>query len=155
MSETPDILHELLCREEGTRLQAYDDANGHALLPGYTLIGNPTIGTGREIGRHGVSQAENDILLGNDITHVMEQGQSAFEWFGSLDPIRQAIIGAMLFQLGLRNVLGFTHFLEAMAQRDYKAAAACGLASKWAQHDTPERAQREMLALQTGVIVRR
>jgi len=154
MSEAPDILHELLCREEGTKLQVYDDRNAHVLLSGDTLIGNPTIGTGRELAKHGISQAENDYLLGNDIMHVLEQGQAAFVWFGALDPVRQAVIGAMLFQLGLRGVLGFTHLLDAMAAQDYKAAAAAGLASKWNQ-EAPERAQREMLALQTGVIVRR
>ena len=36
----------LIRQDEGRRLYLYDDATGARIVPGYTLVGNPTIGTG-------------------------------------------------------------------------------------------------------------
>ena len=96
-----DALIARLRMHEGLRLAVYDDATGLKVTKGSTLVGHPTIGIGRELSMHGISEDEAIILCGNDIVEV-EKGLDALctRWRG-LDETRQQVLAEMCFNVGL------------------------------------------------------
>jgi lysozyme len=141
-------LVEMLDREEGTVLVVYDDATGTPLRPGYTLVGHPTIGTGRALDTHGITKDEAQLMLGNDLDEIASD-LATLSWYQSLDENRQDCITAMAFQLGVAGVLMFHSMIAAIVAKDYKTAAADMLQSKWAT-ETPARAKRMSQMMATG-----
>lgn len=125
-------LESQLIGHEGLKLYVYDDATGMSLRPGVTCIGNPTIGVGRELGRHGLSTEEVRQLLTNDITETVNALDSIYPWFLEMDAVRQRVLIDMAFNLGMKGLAGFPKFLTACAVRDYETAATEMLTSKWA-----------------------
>ena len=120
-----DLLKEL----EGFRDRVYLDTKGiptcgwgHALLP-YSRVP--------------VSVCE--IFFAEDLAQV----EANYLQLGLLlDPVREAVVKCMLFQLGLGGVRKFLQFLEAARNGQWDLAAAHMLDSKWARQDSPRRALR-------------
>ena len=124
---------------EGLRLQVYDDATGMPLVKNSHVVGNPTIGYGRLICvPHGITEAEAEYLLANDVEIAAEQAATLDPW-PKLDPVRQSVLIEMVFQMGIAGVRGFHNTLAAMSRGDYAAAAEGMRASAWARQ-TPHRA---------------
>ncbi len=137
-----DNIRDQLIRDEGTVLYAYADSLGYL-----------TIGTGRLIDKRrggGISQTEADYLLDNDIRQKRAQVIARWPWVESLDPVRQAVLVNMAFQLGVDGLATFVNTLGLVKAGNYAAASTNMLASKWAQQ-TPARAQRLAKQMQTGV----
>jgi lysozyme len=67
----------------------------------------------------------------------------------TLDPVRQAYVVSMAFQLGVSGVLGFPHTLGCLSAGDWQGAHDGVLASLWHQQ-TPNRCERCAMALLTG-----
>lgn len=135
-----EMLRQLLIEEEGREESAYEDSEGYL-----------TIGVGHLIdGRKGGKLPEHiiDALLDHDIYEKAQQAQ-ALPGFDALNPVRQAVLVSMVFQLGLSGVLGFKGLLKAISAGDFEGAAAHGLNSRWAKQ-TPKRAKRQMQMLATG-----
>lgn len=135
-------LREMLKREEGTVLSAYQDHLGYW-----------TLGTGRLIDKRkggGITAAEADYLLDNDISKYTAAVEQALPWARGLDEARKGVLLAMAFQMGVAGVLGFKNTLEMVRKGNYKGAAAGLLASRWAQQ-TPARVQRMAKQMETGV----
>ncbi|HEX7103949.1 MAG TPA: glycoside hydrolase family protein [Nitrolancea sp.] len=131
-----------LISDEGEVLHAYEDHLGYL-----------TIGVGRLIDKRkggGITREESRYLLKNDIEKRIAECESRFEWFDSLDDVRQGVIVCMAFQLGTDGVAQFKKMIAALKVRDYERAADEMLDSAWAKQ-TPARAQLMAQIMRTGV----
>lgn len=128
-----------LRRDEGCRLSPYTDTTG-----------NLTIGVGRNLTGTGISADEAEYLLGNDIYRAIASLNKFLPWADSLDDARHGVLIAMTFNLGIGGLMNFEHFLAAMKDRDWPAAAREMLESKWAQQ-VGLRAQRLAIQVETGI----
>lgn len=134
-------LRDQLKRDEGTVLTEYKDHLGYS-----------TIGTGRLIDKRkggGITQAEADYLLDNDIAKVVQGVRSRLPWTVKLDEVRRGVLANMAFQMGIDGLTGFKNTLAMVERGDYAGAAAGMLNSKWATQ-TPARAQRLSKQMATG-----
>lgn len=130
-----------LRREEGFRSYAYKDH-----------LGFWTIGFGRLIDHRkggGITWEEGDYLLSNDITSREVALAHAIPWYNDLDPVRQAVLLSMAYQMGIDGLLGFKNTLARVSSGDYAGAAEGMLHSRWALQ-TPARADRLSHAMRTG-----
>lgn len=137
-----------LILEEGTRLYVYDDATGTPVVPGYKLIGHPTIGTGRALDVHGITAAEAQFLLTDDLISI-DTALRAYPWWVQLSSVRQFVICDMAFNMGTAGVLGFKRMIAALQRSDYDLAATEMLASTW-NTELPSRAHRLANIMRTG-----
>ncbi len=126
-----------LIRDEGLQLRPYKDS-----------VGKLTIGVGRNLEDVGLSRAEVDLLLDNDIARVRLE-LARFHWFTNLDTVRQAAIINMGFNLGLGGLLGFRQMIAALERQDWDGAAAAMLDSRWAEQ-VGMRAQRLANQVRSG-----
>lgn len=130
-----------LKREEGVVKHAYQDHLGYW-----------TIGVGRLIDKRkggGLSDAEIDYLLQNDVDKVVAQVKEKLPWSKNLTSNRQAVLYAMAFQMGIDGLLGFKNTLKLIEQGRYNEAATNMLKSKWARQ-TPDRAKRTAELMRKG-----
>lgn len=137
----PASLEEMLRLDESEVLHAYPDH-----------LGLWTIGVGRLIDRRrggGISTVESAMLLGNDLARIDAGLDRLVPWWRELDVPRRAVLQGMAFQMGLDGLAGFALTLIKVRQRDFDAAAAEMLRSRWAQQ-TPERAHRMSEQMRTG-----
>lgn len=126
-----------LIRDEGTRNFPYTDT-----------VGKLTIGVGRNLTDMGITNAEVYVLLNNDIQRVMN-ALGAYPWFQGLDPVRQAALGNIAFNIGVAGLLHFPSMLHCVAVADWQGAHDQALASVWATQ-VGARAQRIAQQLLTG-----
>lgn len=129
-------LKEQLIRDEGRRLKPYKDS-----------LGILTIGVGRNLDDVGLSAAEVDFMLDNDIA-ARRQSLSRFDWFTGLDEARQGVVINMSF-MGIPRLLAFYKMIAALEVHDYERAAAEMLDSKWAGQ-VGARATRLAHQMRTG-----
>ena len=113
------LLRSQLERHEGLRLFVYQDT-----------VGVSTIGYGRNLEDAGISRAEADCMLANDIDKV-ERELDTIDEYVALDRIRQTVIGNMSFNLGFHGLMQFKRMWAAIGRKDYAAAAREMLDSKW------------------------
>jgi lysozyme len=116
------LLIDELKRDEGTRLLLYLDT-----------IQKWTIGTGRNLSDRGISMAESDFMLANDINLVMSDLNKNLPWWINLTESRQRVLANMVFNLGIGKLLGFNNTLAYMKAGDYDKAADNMLKSVWAK----------------------
>jgi len=146
-----DALERDLRVDEGERPYVYDDATGKPITKGTTVVGYPTIGVGRVINNmNGVSKDEISLMLTNDCTRVLQWCISSLAWFPKLSDVRKRAVANMVFQLGIRNFLGFRFFLECMARHDYERAYDHGKDSDW-YRKTPRRAEKCLERIKSGL----
>lgn len=128
-----------ITHEEGLRLKPYRDTEGFT-----------TIGIGRCLDTTGISKAEADLLLANDLLRAAQAVARLGAWTARLDEVRWAVLVAMAFQLGEAGLRKFRATLTSVEQGDYARAASHMLASKWARQ-TPKRVKRTAVAMATGL----
>lgn len=124
-------LFDRLLAAEAIRLFVYDDRTGKAIKAGDTLIGNPTIGIGRELSKRGITRAEATVLCENDIDEAQRGLDAIAGWWRGLDETRQQILCEMSFNLGASGLGGFVKMLAALKAGDFNTAAIEMLDSKW------------------------
>lgn len=120
--------------DEGVILHAYTDHLGYI-----------TIGTGRLIDKRrggGISRAENDLLLTNDIEGRAAVLRAQYPWFDALDPIRQSAFINLAFNLGVDGLAKFRQTLAAAARNDWNGVARGLMNSKWYTQVQPSRSAR-------------
>ena len=117
-----DLIRDDLIRDEGLRLKPYKCTGGKW-----------TIGVGRNIQDRGITEDEAQYLLINDIALSKAELAEQFTWFEYLGCGRTRAMINLHFNLGLTTLKKFKKFLAAMADKDYKTAAAELLDSKWAE----------------------
>jgi len=118
------MIIEMLRKHEGVETHAYVDT-----------VGKVTIGVGRNIDKNlglGLSAAEIDYLLANDLQRVEAELSQTFEWYDSLNDARKDAMMDICFNLGLPRLMLFKKSLAAMSNRHYEIAAVELLDSRWA-----------------------
>tara|TARA_B100000949_G_scaffold227033_1_gene233009 strand:- start:9188 stop:9631 length:444 start_codon:yes stop_codon:yes gene_type:complete len=123
-------LEEMLRTHEGVRLRAYDDATGKTLRVGDTLVGNLTIGVGRNLTSGGVTPREITTLLKHDIQRATKKART-YKWFNGLNDVRKAVIVSLLFNMG--SIDSFRKMRAAIAVKDWETSSAELLDSRYAR----------------------
>jgi len=132
-------LKQQLTLEEGLRLKPYHDTTG-----------NLTIGIGRNLDHVGISTAEADMMLENDLIKVEAGLISHLNYFYQLDQVRQDVLIEMAFNMGVLGLLQFRNMLAAVSIGNYDSAADEMLKSVWAEQ-VGERAAKLSQMMKTGV----
>jgi len=147
---TPEQLDELK-RDEGLALKVYDDATGLAIGPGSVLAGHPTIGYGRTLDIHGITEAEANCML---VATVAQNRTELIKlpWFNGLDLVRQGVIANLAYNMGVAGVKGFVRMIGFLRAGQFDLAATQLAASKWATQVQKSRSQRLIAQLRTGQI---
>ena len=127
-----------LIRDEGIRLKIYQDT-----------VGKWTIGIGRNLSDRGISRDEAMTLLHNDIDSHLREVRAALPWFDALDEVRQRAVVNMAFNLGVPKLMEFRNTLQAIADGDWRKAAAGMRASLWAKQ-VGARAERLAQMIERG-----
>lgn len=138
-----ESVQELLEQDEGRRLWPYTDTRGHLTWGIGHLLANgvaPDVAT--LIGQAVDLQFQHDV-------DTATAGLSLFPEFASLDPVRQAVLIDMAFNLGVAGLRTFTTFLGCVASQQW-AAAAADLRGTLVYTQLPERYERLAVMIQTG-----
>lgn len=132
--------------EEGFRPYVYDDATGEPIVPGYTVIGHPTLWNGIcvEKGRVPILPTGLPDQISEFVLQTKWAGLLASRpWIAGLADDVQSALAEMAYIMGVGGVLKFTGMLGALARGDRETAAGQALDSEWARHPkTGPRAQR-------------
>lgn len=144
----------LIQKHEGLRLVCYDDANGQHVVPGYTLVGHPTIGYGRCLDTDGVAPDEATWLTQNELDKARTPDLKTIfnaRWDGLGLP-RQAALLDMHYALGPSGFRKFHVFITAVMNEDWAGAMAALLDSAWARDPkTAARAAEDADIIFNGV----
>jgi lysozyme len=135
-----DPLVEQLKRHEGFRSHVY-----------LCTAGKKTVGYGRNLDDTGLSKAEAEVLLINDIEAAKGELSVHVPVFVMLSPERKAVLVNMTVNLGITKLLGFKRMLEALRDQYFEQVAAEMLNSKWAQQ-VGGRAHELAAQMRTGVM---
>jgi len=100
-----------LRRHEGLRLDPYKCSEGYL-----------TIGYGRNIETNGISEAEAEFMLLNDLV-ACESELKNEGWYNQLDETRRAVVLNMAFNLGKPKLMQFKKFIGALSDDDYETAS--------------------------------
>lgn len=145
-----DALISELRRDEGERMYVYDDANGKPIVPGYTVVGHPTVGVGRALDVAPLTPQESLALLNSSIDAKILDVDKAIPWAASLGDVRYRVLVNMAFNLGIKGLLAFSNTLALIQAGKWDEAAAAMLDSKWATQ-VGARAKRLSEMMRTGV----
>lgn len=140
-----------LMKDEGLRLLVYDDGTGLPIKPGTVVKGHATIGFGRALDVHGISQDEAGALLANDLL-VVEKALTQWPWYTMLDPVRRGVMINLAYNLGVHGLLGFARMIGALQRLDFEGAAHELASSRWVHQVQPSRSSRLIAQLRTGVL---
>jgi lysozyme len=141
-------IEQLLIKEEGRIVKngkhvAYQDHLG------YWTIGYGQLIDARKGG--GLTEKQALILLRDEIAEKQAELDNKLSWWRNLSKTRQTVILAMAFQLGVEGVLQFKNTLAAIKEGRYTNAAAGIRNSLWARQ-TPARAERMAVAIETDIL---
>ena len=100
-----------LRRHEGLRLDPYKCSEGYL-----------TIGYGRNMETNGISEAEAEFMLLNDLL-ACESELKTEGWYNQLDETRRAVVLNMAFNLGKPKLMKFKKFIGALSNDDYETAS--------------------------------
>lgn len=112
--------------------------------------GKRTIGYGFNLDA-GMSREEAQMLLSHRVHNIRKGLGYLFPWFNGLSSARQDVLISMAYQMGMEGLCGFKKFLDAVSRKQWERAVYEMMDSKWAREDSPERARRLALLMQTGV----
>lgn len=118
------------------------------MFPYEDTVGKVTIGWGRNLSDNGISVAEGELLLSNDLDDAVRAG-TLYPWYAGLDAARQAAVTNMLFNLGPQKFAKFYNTVQALKTQHYEEAAIYMLESKWAEQ-VGARARRLADTIRTG-----
>lgn len=110
-TELINDLKEMLIKNEGMVLHPYQ-----------CTADKTTIGCGRNLTDNGISSAEADMLLANDMDGVFNDLNRNIPFWQSLPYNIRLVLCDMCFNLGIKRLLKFTKMLEAMEERDFELA---------------------------------
>lgn len=134
-------------------------AEGFRGRPYLDTVGVWTIGYGhalsRTLSRYDVANLEwtredAERQLDRDVATAIHDAAS-FGWWLTLDPVRQAVIVELCFNLGRTRFAKFTKTIAAIQNREWQKAARELLNSRWAAQVGPRRSQRLARMLETGI----
>ena len=135
-------LYDQLQRDEGNILHAYQDHLGYW-----------TIGVGILIDKRkggGLLPEESEFIFQNRMRIFKAEVERKIPFFKHLSEARQGVLLNMRYQMGMNGLLGFKNTLKMIEQGRYADAAKGMLNSLWARQ-TPERAKRLSIQMETNV----
>lgn len=133
-------VRQLIELHEGRVPHAYEDSLGYL-----------TIGIGHLIDQRKGGRLPDpiiDALFEHDLHEHANELFAHLSWARDLDPVRQAVLVDMYFNLR-RGLLGFKETLRHFEAGQWDAAASAMLDSKWARQ-VKDRAQRLAKMVRTG-----
>lgn len=134
-----DIALELIKHDEGLSLLPYEDTEGYV-----------SIGYGRCLALNGISEAEAELMLENDmLVATKDASQFAGDIWEKLSDVRKAVLISMAFNLGLPRLVKFVKFRAALQDCDFETAANEMLDSKW-RRQVKGRAERLANLMKAG-----
>ena len=139
-----DLTEQLIGEEEGRDRCSYKDSRGFDTIGIGALVDHRVRGAG-------LCDAAIDAQFAHDRASA-DAICARIPRFSTLNEVQKASLLSVAFQLG-DQILGWKHFMAAMAAGDLPGAAAALLDSNWARKQTPKRANRETSMLETGVWV--
>jgi lysozyme len=89
-----------------------------------------------------LSDAAIDFLLNEDIEDHTRELFAALPWVAELDPVRQAVLIDMAFNMGVPTLLTFKQTLATIRRGDYELASMQMLQSLWADQVGKRPGQR-------------
>lgn len=104
---------------------------GFSSHPYLDTVKKVTIGYGRNIDDNGITQAEAEIMLRNDIARCKAE-LAPYAWYVEQPAGVQMALLNMCFNIGIGGLLGFRKMIMALTVKDYTKAAKEALDSKWA-----------------------
>lgn len=146
-----DKLSATLRDAEGVRFKAYDDATGRTAVSGEMIVGNITIGIGRNLVGKGLSQEEMLYLLKNDMESSADFIRAIIGevTFDAMSDARQRAFTEMCFSLGTYQTRQFKVALGYARLEEYGKCADALLESTWAK-ELPGRVLRISGMIRTG-----
>ena len=135
---------EFVERNEGYRPNAYKDSEG------YWTVGIGFLIDDRKNG--GLSREECLMILHHRLAKLNIELCKRFPVMAQLDYARHIVITDMTYQMGVEGVAKFVKMWEALHAHDYVTAAAEMMDSTWAKQ-TPRRAERNAMIMQTGMLI--
>lgn len=118
-------------------------------FPYRCTAGKLTIGVGFNLDDVGLYEEEINFILNNRIDRTEAEVERAFPWYHELDPVRQAVIVDMAYNMGMNTLSKFKRTLGSVRDGNYKLAAEQMLQSKWARQ-VKGRAVRLSKMMETG-----
>jgi lysozyme len=112
-------------------------------------MGNLTIGYGLALYRHGLPEPLAALVTAYIVANELAPQFETLNWYNDLDPIRQAIILDMAFQIGVGGVFTFKTMIACLTNKDYDGAADNLLKSLLAKQ-APARTQKHAKIIRTG-----
>lgn len=141
---TPEDRH-ILLEEEGEKRLPSGAHEVYRCSRGFL-----TVGHGWNLDARGLPDRVVRIL--DDIAiQDAEAGAQRVPGYLAADPVRQAVIVRMCYQMGLQGVLNFKRAIAHFAAGAYAACAQELRDSKWWRIDSPQRAEREARRMETGL----
>jgi lysozyme len=130
------LLRLLILKHEGEvkrngRHVVYDDKTAQPIIAGSKVIGNPTIGHGRNLVSPGLSDSEVKVLDDNVVAEALHELDRYLSWFSTLNPPRQAVLIDMCINMGWPEMSAFKDFFALMARGSYHAAAEDLAKTRW------------------------
>jgi lysozyme len=153
--ELEEALHAELMGDEGKVLRVYDDATGKPIVKGTTVIGNPSIGIGRNLAGRGITDSEAETLFSNDCDQAEVDLAPLLPWLKDLSTNRQAAIYCLYFNLDDGNpqrfIATWPNFIAQMKSGDFDAAATnLSTSQPWASQVGPGRVGRMVNLVRYG-----
>lgn len=111
----------LIMNHESLRLRPYKDS-----------LGFLSIGYGHCLELHSITANAASLILDDDIDWFVSAIEKNIPYFRDIDPVRQAVLLDMTFNLGLIGVMKFHDMWKAIQSGNWNAAADALLNSKWA-----------------------
>lgn len=105
--------------EEGDRKKAYNDATGKTVT--CQPSGNLSIGRGINL-EVGLDDEEDEWFFRHRAGKTY-QALLSYDWFRSLDPVRQSAVLDIGYNAGLEGLLHYPHMISALAVEDWQEAA--------------------------------
>jgi lysozyme len=133
-----DNIVELLTLHEGYRQRPYRDT-----------VGKLTVGIGFNLDDTGLYLDEAQAVLSLRLARVWRELAGSNLWMTNLDPVRQAVLLDMAYNLGVPGLLKFKNTLADVRAARYDEAASKMLQSKWAGQ-VGRRATRLAQMMRTG-----
>lgn len=143
-----DKLFNQLVIDEGTG-PTVNTPDGKFFKPYKDTVGKLTIGYGLNLDDVGLSESCIKFETSNRIDKVINDLNKHLSWHITLNDVRQRVLANMCFNLGIHSLLGFTHMLKALEDKNYEEAARQMESSLWAKQ-VGIRANRLVFMMRSG-----
>lgn len=142
-------IKQMLIHDEGFKRFPYEDRTG-ASARAREGAGFITIGVGRNLEAHGISDEVILMMLQEDIDRALGSARAVFKDFDCWDDARQHAVISMIFNLGLGGFLKFKKLVAALRDENWGGAADEAEDSRWYEQ-VKGRGKRIVKLLREGV----